>query len=69
MKRAYIDEIHCKGCANELIKIFESIYGLSNVSVSVENDYVSYDGYVSERVIREALENTKFKLVRIEKHD
>lgn len=67
MKRAYIDEIHCKGCAKELVKIFESIYGLSNVSVSVEQDYVLYDGYVSERVIRDALENTKFNLIKIEK--
>lgn len=67
MKRAYIDEIHCKGCASELKHLFESIYGLSNITVCVEEDYVSYDGFVSERVIQEALANTKFKLIKVVK--
>lgn len=67
MKKAVIEGMCCKGCANEVKHIFESIYGISNVEVSEDKNYVTYDGYVSERIISEALENTHYKLVLIEK--
>lgn len=67
MKKAIIEGMCCKGCANEVKHIFESIYGISNVQVSQDKNYVTFDGYVSDRIISEALENTHYKLVLIEK--
>ncbi|HOO43662.1 MAG TPA: heavy-metal-associated domain-containing protein [Bacillota bacterium] len=65
MKKVYVKGICCKGCAKELEGIFNKIYGISNVQVSVENCTVTYDGYVSNRVIREALEGTKYEVEKI----
>lgn len=65
MKIAYIKGICCKGCAKELEGIFNNIYGISNVKVSVDDCAVSYDGYVSERVILEALQGTKYEIEKI----
>ncbi len=67
MKRAKIDGMCCEGCAQEVKHIFENIYGISNVSVSVDNSSVLYDGYVSKRIIEESLEGTNYKMIEIEK--
>ncbi|MCK4551910.1 MAG: cation transporter [Tenericutes bacterium] len=67
MKKAYLENICCEGCANEVKHIFENIYGVTDVSVSVDNSSVTYKGYVSKGVIEEALLGTSYKLVRIEK--
>lgn len=67
MKRAKIDGMCCEGCAQEVKHIFENIYGISNVSVSVDNSSVLYDGYVSKRIIEESLEGTNYKIIEIEK--
>ncbi len=67
MKRAFIEGMCCKGCANEVKHIFEKIYGVSNVSVSEDDSSVQYDGYISKRVIEESLKGTNYKLIRIEK--
>ena len=67
MKKAYVDGICCEGCAKEVKRIFEDIYGISNVHVSVEDGYVQFDGHVSERVIVAALAGTNYVLEKIEK--
>lgn len=67
MKRAIIEGMCCKGCAEEVKHIFESIYGVSNVSVSLDQQSVLYNGFVSKRVIEEALQGTNYKLIALEK--
>lgn len=67
MKKATLDNMCCEGCANEVKHIFENIYGISHVEVSVEDSSVTYEGYVSKRIIEEALRGTNYKLVKIEK--
>jgi copper chaperone CopZ len=69
MKKAIIDGMCCKGCANEVKHIFENIYGVKNVEISEDRSYVTFEGYVSKRVIQEALNNTNYKLVNIEKFE
>ncbi len=67
MKKAIIEGMCCKGCAEEVKHIFKNIYGISNVSVSLDEKSVVYEGYVSKRVIEEALKKTSYKLIDIEK--
>lgn len=67
MKKVKIDGMCCKGCANEVKHIFENLYGVSNVQVSKDRSYITFEGYVSKRVIEEALANTNYKLVKIER--
>lgn len=67
MKKAVIENMCCEGCAEEVRHIFEDIYGVFDVRVSVDDSSVTYDGYVSKRVIEEALQGTNYKLVTIEK--
>ncbi len=66
MKTVHIKGICCKGCAKELENIFSNIYGVSNVEVSVDTCTVTYEGYVSNRVIIEALENTDYEVEKID---
>jgi len=65
MKTIYIKGICCKGCSKELEGIFNKIYGISNVNVSTEDCTVTYDGYISKKVILEALEGTKYEIEKI----
>ncbi len=67
MKKAVIENMCCEGCAEEVRHIFEDIYGIVNVKVSVDDSSVTYEGYVSKRVIEGALRGTNYKLVTIEK--
>jgi|AntAceMinimDraft_18_1070375.scaffolds.fasta_scaffold04928_3 copper chaperone CopZ len=69
MKKAIIDGMCCKGCANEVKHIFENIYGVNNVEISEDRTYVIYEGFVSKRIVQEALINTNYKLVNIEKFE
>lgn len=62
MKKIIMKGICCKGCAKDLENIFSQLYGLENVNVSYENCTVTYDGYVSKRVILQALENTSYQV-------
>lgn len=62
MKKIIIKGMCCKGCAKALENIFKGIYGITNVKVSEEDCTVTYDGYVSKRVIEQALENTNFEI-------
>jgi len=65
MKTVYIKGICCKGCAKELEGIFKNIYGVSKVEVSADDCTVKYEGYVSKKVILEALEGTKYEIDKI----
>lgn len=67
MKKAFIEGMCCKGCANQVKHIFINLYGVTNVELSDDLSYVTFEGYVSKRVIVEALNNTNYKLIRIEK--
>ena len=67
MKKAIIENICCEGCAEQVKHIFENIYGISNVEVSIDESSVTYKGYVSKRIIEGALKGTNYKLVKIEK--
>jgi len=69
MKKAIIDGMCCEGCANEVKHIFENIYGIKNVEISEDRTYVIYEGFVSKRIVQEALINTNYKLVNIEKFE
>jgi copper chaperone CopZ len=69
MKKAIIDGMCCKGCANEVKHIFENIYGVKNVEISEDRTYLTYEGFVSKRIVQEALTNTSYKLVEIEKYE
>jgi len=67
MKKAIVEGMCCKGCAEEVKHIFQNIYGVSNVQVNKDEDTVTYNGFVSKRVIEEALEETSYKLKSIQK--
>ena len=67
MKKAVVDGICCEGCAEEIKHIFDNIYGVTNVSISLEDSSIIYEGYVSKRIIEEALQGTQYKLKEVEK--
>lgn len=67
MKKAIIEGMCCSGCANDIKYILSNIYGISNVSVSYENGYALFDGFVSKEIIAEALKDEGYRLVEIEK--
>ncbi|MBN2541117.1 MAG: heavy-metal-associated domain-containing protein [Bacilli bacterium] len=67
MKKAIVEGMCCNGCAEEVKHIFQNIYGISNVSVDREEDAVTYEGFVSKRVIEEALHDTSYTLKSIQK--
>lgn len=67
MKKAIISNICCEGCARDIKHVLESIYGVTDVVVSKEDGYASFEGYVSEKVISQALEEEGYHLVKIEK--
>lgn len=62
MRKLIIKGICCIGCAKELESIFNKIYGIKNVVVSQEDCSITYDGYVSKRVIEEALKKTDYEV-------
>ena len=65
MKKAFIENICCEGCARDVKHILESIYGISKVVVLCEGGYALYEGYVSAKVIEEALKEEGYHLVEI----
>jgi len=67
MKRAFLEGMCCAGCAEEVKHIFTNIYGVSNVKVSLDNNSVTYEGFISKRVIEDALKGTSYTLQSIEK--
>lgn len=67
MKKAIVEGMCCAGCAEEVKHIFQNIYGVSNVEVSIDKDSVTYEGFVSKRVIEEALQGTNYTLKGLEK--
>ncbi len=67
MKKAKIKGMCCDGCAEEVKHIFKNLYGVSNVIVSREEETVEYEGFISKRVIEEALKGTSYSLIEIEK--
>jgi copper chaperone CopZ len=60
MKKIILKGICCRGCKKQLETIFSQIYGIKNVLVSQEDCSVTYDGYVSKRIIEQALKGTDF---------
>jgi copper chaperone CopZ len=62
MKKIIIKGICCRGCKKQLEAIFNQIYGIKNVQVSQEDCSVSYEGYVSKRIIEQALKGTDFEI-------
>ncbi len=62
MKKLIIAGICCRGCKKQLETIFNNVYGIKNVVVSQEDCSVTYDGYVSKRVIEQALKGTDYKI-------
>jgi len=67
MKKIDVDGICCEGCAEEIKHIFENIYGVTKVSVSIEDSSITFGGYVSQRIIEEALLGTQYKVKEIKK--
>jgi len=62
MRKIIIKGMSCKGCEKELAHIFKQIYGIKNVVVSGEECSITYEGYVSKRVIEQALEGTDYEI-------
>jgi len=60
-----ISNICCEGCARDIKYVLENIYGVSNVFVSKEEGYATFEGYVSENVIAQALEEEGYHLESI----
>ena len=67
MKKAFISNICCEGCARDVKFILENIYGITNVTVSLDGGYATFEGYVSEKVISQALEEEGYHLDKIVK--
>ncbi len=67
MKKAIISNIHCEGCAKDIKNVLEHIYGISNVQVSFEGGYASFEGFVSNKVISQALLEEGYHLEKIVK--
>ncbi|MDD3478219.1 MAG: heavy-metal-associated domain-containing protein [Candidatus Izemoplasmatales bacterium] len=67
MKKAMISNICCEGCARDVKHVLEGIYGISEVQVSVEGGYATFEGYVSEKVIKQALSEEGYQLQKMEK--
>lgn len=65
MKKAVINNICCAGCARDVKHVLESIYGISNVQVSVEGGYATFEGFVSTKIISDALALEGYELVEI----
>lgn len=65
MKKAIIEGICCEGCARDVKHVLEGIYGISNVVVSYEEGYSTFEGYVSAKVIEEVLKEEGYHLVEI----
>lgn len=65
MKKARIEGICCEGCARDVKHLMESIYGISNVTVNVEEGSVSFDGFVSQKVIEATLEKEGYHVIEI----
>lgn len=63
MNKVTIKGIYCQGCARQLEGIFNSIYGVKNVVVSQEDCSVVFEGYVSKRIIEQALRGTDYKMI------
>lgn len=67
MKKAWIDGICCEGCARDVKHVLESIYGISDVQVFCLEGYALFEGFVSHKVIEEALKEEGYSLKEIEK--
>lgn len=67
MKKAIISNIHCEGCAKDIKNVLEHVYGVSNVQVSFEGGYATFEGYVSDKVISQALLEEGYHLEKIVK--
>ncbi len=62
-----ISNICCDGCARDIKYVLENIYGVSNVTVSKEDGYATFEGFVSEIVISQALQDEGYHLEKIVK--
>ena len=67
MKKAFISNIHCEGCARDIKNVLEHIYGISNVTVSFDEGYAIFEGFVSDKVITQALAEEGYHLEKIVK--
>ena len=67
MKKAIIEGMCCSGCANDIKYILSNIYGISEVTVSFEGGYATFEGFVSKDIIANALLDEGYRLVDIEK--
>jgi len=65
MKKAYIEGICCEGCARDVKHILEGIYGITDVKVSCEDGSATFDGYVSSKVIEDALNSEGYRLIEV----
>ena len=65
MKKAIISNICCEGCARDVKYVLENVYGITNVTVSLDGGYATFEGYVSEKVIAQALEDEGYHLEKI----
>ncbi|MBN2504017.1 MAG: heavy-metal-associated domain-containing protein [Bacilli bacterium] len=65
MKKAIIKGMCCEGCARDVKHVLESIYGITNVKVSCEDGTALFDGFVSKKIIEEALRKEGYQLTEI----
>lgn len=67
MKKAIIEGMCCTGCANDIKYVLTNIYGITNVTVSYEGGYATFDGFVSKDIIASALSDEGYRLIDIVK--
>ncbi|MFA5006271.1 MAG: heavy-metal-associated domain-containing protein [Candidatus Izemoplasmatales bacterium] len=67
MKRAIIEGMCCEGCARDVKKVLEGIYGITDVRVFLTDGYATFEGFVSKDVIAASLADEGYRLVSIEK--
>lgn len=65
MKKAIIKGMCCEGCARDVKKVLEGIYGISKVEVFCDEGYAIYEGFVSKKVISDILAEEGYQLVDI----
>lgn len=67
MKRATIEGMCCEGCARDVKNVLESIYGITDVRVSLTDGAATFEGFVAKDVIAAALAAEGYRLVSIDR--
>ncbi len=67
--RVYVSGMSCQHCKIAVEKAFSAIEGVDSVNVNLEDSYadVNLKSHIDDKKFIEALEDTAYKVVKIEK--